>query len=154
MYVVRVISCAWFSSNKINQRERARPLVLFHQIFCLYSNYSLKFGTLVWNILKIWTILLPITTNIKKAIRPLLMGGSSVCSAAFPMGTCPRLLMLPSNFFCLFRMFRGAGCCFESALVFACFFFFFCSNFPIVWNEETKECNEERMRNKWGKHGT
>lgn len=45
------------------------------------------------------------------------MGESSVCSAALPMGTCPRLLMLPSNFFCLLRMFRGAGCLFTFSVV-------------------------------------
>lgn len=73
-----------------------------------------KLGTLVWNILKTCTILLPTTTNTKKTIRPLLSGGSSTRSPAFPMGTCPRLLMFSSNLELRFLMALGAGilCCY------------------------------------------
>ena len=43
-------------------------------------------------------------------MRPFEMGGSSVCSPAFPMGTCPLFVTLSANLFVLFRIDRGAGC--------------------------------------------
>jgi len=72
--------------------------------------YSSKLGALVWNILKTCTILLPTTTNMKKKIKLLLMGGSSTCSPALPIGTCPRLLIFLSNLLLRLRRLRGAGC--------------------------------------------
>jgi hypothetical protein len=46
----------------------------------------------------------------KKKIKVLLMGGSSTCSAALPIGTCPRLLIFLSNLLLRLRRLRGAGC--------------------------------------------
>jgi len=43
-------------------------------------------------------------------MRPFEIGGSSECSPAFPMGTCPLFVTFSSNFFVLFRIDRGAGC--------------------------------------------
>jgi hypothetical protein len=74
-----------------------------------YTYYS-KLGALVWNILRTCTILLPTTTNMKNMIRLLLMGGSSTCSPALPIGTCPRLLIFLSNLVLRLRRLRGAGC--------------------------------------------
>ena len=73
--------------------------------------FSPKLGAL-WNILNTSKILDPTTTNKKNPTISLLKCGSSVCSLAFPMGTFPRLLILPSNFWLRLRMERGAGCCY------------------------------------------
>jgi len=62
------------------------------------------------NMLKICTTLEPMTTTMKKAMSPLLTGKSSSRSAAFPIGTFPRLVMFLSNLALLLRRLRGGGC--------------------------------------------
>lgn len=67
------------------------------------------------------------------------MGGSSTCSPALPMETFPRLLMFPSNFFCLLRMFRGAGC-------FFCYMFY-------LWYFDVVGFDLERKRDRASSRG-
>lgn len=62
------------------------------------------------NKLKICTRLEPTTTKRKNAIRVLLTGDSSSCSAAFPTGTLPRFVIFLSNLVLRFRMLRGRVC--------------------------------------------
>jgi len=64
-------------------------------------------GVDVLNKFKICTILEPTTTKRKKATRYLLTGESSSCSAAFPTGTFPLLLIFFSNLELRFLILRG-----------------------------------------------